>query len=54
MNSNKDEALAETNTTQYQGFEEPRSSAWLLVEIIAVLLALVCFVAMVRRKIGVF
>jgi len=48
------EVLAETNPTQYQGPEEPRSSAQLLVEILAVLLALGYFVILLGKKSGIF
>ena len=54
MNSNQAEALAETNTTQYEELEKPRSSAWLLVEILVVLLVLAFFVIIVRSRAGIF
>ena len=53
-NRNNDEVSAETNTTQDQGLEEPRSSAQLLVEILAVLLALGYFILLISKKFGIF
>ena len=53
-NSENDETLTETNTTQYQELEAPRSPAWVLVEFLVVLLVLAAFVTLLRIKAGVF
>jgi hypothetical protein len=53
MNSNKDDGLAETDTTQSKGLEQPGSSAWLIVEFLVVLLVLAFFVIIVRIKTGI-
>ena len=53
-NRNNDEVSTETNPPQDQGLEEPRSSAQLLVEILAVLLALGYFVLLISKKSGIF
>jgi len=53
-NRNNDEVFAEANPTRYQGPEEPRSSAQLLVELLAVILALGYFVLLIGKKSGIF
>ena len=54
MDRNQDEAPAVTNTTQYERLEKPRSSAWLLDEILVVLLVLAFFVIILRSRAGIF
>ena len=54
MNSNKDEAIAETDTTQSKWLQKPRSTAGLLLEILAVLLALAYLVIIVKKKAGIY